>query len=1805
MYKPKKAIAAVCAAAILMSPTGALGASAADYADFPNDWSSAALTRAIDNGLLGGVGEGRIAPQGLLTRAQMAAIINRAFASSAKAALDGYSDVSSDAWYRDDMAKAVQMGTFAGAGSGMLEPERAITREEAFSVLARAFALKDGDTNALTAFSDGDSVSSWAKGTVAAMVGGGYVNGSDGARLNPKASITRAEFAAVMSNLVAQYIDAATVPKDGGVIDGNVIVRQSDANLSGLTIKGDVIIADTADTVQLDKVTAEGRIVVRGASKKLILDNVNAKGVVVNNPNRAAVLSATDGELGTVTVQSDVTLAAGSLDTVQMDKTAHVKVDKGAAIKQLTASAEHVTIDGNGSVEKVAANANGVTVLTKGSIVTAAKGASGVMAGDSAVAAGESATVDKLPAKDPDGTSGATKKTAKEKEKAKADNDKTQDRTLASDNGKKPAAKPDGTSGATKNHHETHAKDNTGKNGKGDGQSGTSTSTTTPGTDNTTTTATTEDPVSATLVNAEATKLVDLGWCQYVTVQFTDGHSLKDCTLTVDGTDVSKAFTPISDDGSLVKWEITALNPAQLTVKSGDAAQTVALSDNASPTAPAVHGITAPDYIIAHGTLSTWDYHLTNYDDKGQVRVDPAKTTFSISGKAKNDAPAFFSPETERSDNGSGSVLLEFSQRSDADRAWFAAVPENTSGTVQLVAFNENKNTLNDNLAYTKNGDGTISIALGQKNFTENGRYYVRVNADGHDPALVPIHVVNALAPVLQLDGSGTYTSGVNAHFKILNMTYGVTNPAYAAELTRPDGSTVELEMIRDWYQIGDSFVLYNDVKAENGRNNLPNNGTYTLTVHANGFKDMSATFTVTGGEEAPVARTSRAIRSLDARSSATSVVPGGGTGGSGGSGGLGISANLKFDADLLINAELLDKLGLANDAAKGIVGRWHNDMSGYDTAWTSDGTAYNWRDYITAVSTARAAGSYLSFADYTEDARWETRNKPSTVKSVLEDNLLGDVQSNGTWVGQQTPEVMLVDADGKAITAVPKGEDIRLKASDAGYFKKLNSININKWPMDLDEKYYHIDGDTLTIDHEALGLLPADENTITLYADGFRAKQLSVRYTRNLETGLSISGPGEVTRGEQVRMTVEGSKGDFLNHLTTVTVYKPSGETRGVYPRGAGSYDDNYYTISKNNVLTIVDNDGTLFNEDGRYTISLDAQYYNRLTTQPFVVSGEKKATPQPTATSKNDDGNYVLTFDSAAADWGKNLSAISVNSKAYGPAADLSELNKREYRWSVNATGGYDLTLQGKDFNKDDNSVTIAATGYNDATFHVAKDAKTSDSTASTPTIAEAPAAPAPSFPDNGTVLLTFNEVDSTWQDKLTAISVNGTTYSLFDALLGTPGDNQYQWQDNGTGKNALYLNKSAFKTGENIVTLSADGYKDMIVSVSIAKEATPEPPAPPVTTEAKDVPTVSYGVGGGYSYVYFDKDGHHSKEAEAYAKAVTSVSVNDTDFEKVGYYYPDPKEFVVSTSGTKYIAFKDSTFKGKDTTVVIKANGYKDLSLTVDKDGELTLNDTASAPKAAPEDPSTSITEETTPETSTTPVPATPAPETKDVPTVSYGSSNGSSYFYFDRDGQKLEAAQAYVNAVTSVSINDVDFEKVSYYHLSTTEYMASSNGQYKYLFFNGKVFNGKSAKVVIKADGYKDLTFTVSKDGQISFDDTASAATVETTETPTMPEGPTVEKKYGAWFYTLSFANADNTAAYLSDDSFTLTVNGTKYEKSDVDFLNNDEFHIDTSDNTLMLHDSSFTTNGNTTVTIHVDGYQDRVLTIDRNGALINA
>lgn len=425
----KKGLAVVLTAALL-APSSAFAASPSDFQDFPNDWSSDALTAAVENGLLGGVADGSIAPSGVLTRAQMATIINRAFGATEMASLSGYTDVSPDAWYYNDMAKAVQMGTFVGAGGGLLEPDDAITREEALCVLARAFAIADADASSLSKFSDSASVSGWARETVAGMIASGYVGGYEDGTLRPQGTITRAEFAAVMDRLVETYISAAgDVTTDEA---GNVLVRSADVTLKNNAIDGDLILADGIGTgdATLEGVTVEGRLLTRGGGSDSIhlTDTTIKGGIILNNPNTATRIVTDKSDLGnidaqtslildgnadTVTANGDITVQGGKIDKIVLTAEAAdakvtiadgaevtrievaapgaaIVVEDGAKVGTVEANAERVSVSGDGDVDKVQANADNVSVTTPKTDVTAAEGTTGVTAGGEAVAPGES-----------------------------------------------------------------------------------------------------------------------------------------------------------------------------------------------------------------------------------------------------------------------------------------------------------------------------------------------------------------------------------------------------------------------------------------------------------------------------------------------------------------------------------------------------------------------------------------------------------------------------------------------------------------------------------------------------------------------------------------------------------------------------------------------------------------------------------------------------------------------------------------------------------------------------------------------------------------------------------------------------------------------------------------------------------------------------------------------------------------------------------------------------------------------------------------------------------------------------------------------------------------------------------------------------------------------------------------------------------------------------------------------------------------------------------------------------------------------
>ena len=323
--KKKRILAMILAVASCLSL--AVSASAAstarkatDFRDFDKSaWYAEAVSAAVDNGLLYGKSATIIDPDGDMTRAEMAAIINRSFGCYAKADISKYKDVSKDKWYFEDVAMAVQMGTYNGRSNTAMVPDAPITRQEAMTVVARALEL-DYDSYAktdLSKFSDRDKISTWALPYVRAMVGADYIHGR-GKILAPQDNITRAEFAQIFHNIIGSYITVkGSYDKD---IKGSVLIRTDEVTLQNMTVDGDLIIGcGAADgKITLDNVTVKGRLLVWGGGTKAVYCNAGT--------NMPAVVVARVDDAVKVIYDRDSTLAV--IDTIKVRITERAKAFK-------------------------------------------------------------------------------------------------------------------------------------------------------------------------------------------------------------------------------------------------------------------------------------------------------------------------------------------------------------------------------------------------------------------------------------------------------------------------------------------------------------------------------------------------------------------------------------------------------------------------------------------------------------------------------------------------------------------------------------------------------------------------------------------------------------------------------------------------------------------------------------------------------------------------------------------------------------------------------------------------------------------------------------------------------------------------------------------------------------------------------------------------------------------------------------------------------------------------------------------------------------------------------------------------------------------------------------------------------------------------------------------------------------------------------------------------------------------------------------------------------------------------------------
>lgn len=366
---------------------------AAGFGDTAGHWGAAPVERWVDAGVLSGDGAGSFLPDKEMTRAEFAQMLCNLMGYTEKAP-NTFADVPGDAWYADAILKLNAAGVMSGVGGNLAAPNDPITREQAAVLLCNALNIRPS-RGAGIGFSDAGSVSGWAREAVAALTERGMISGVGGNTFAPGVNINRASVAAMVDNIVAEY-----VTQPGAVITGEVkgvvIVKAGGVTFQDAALSEPLIVAPGAPSasVTLTGSTTAAEVVVAAQGAKLTVDKSAAVDTVAVEAPRASVTVA--GKVDAVTV-------AGSASN------ATVTARAGATVSSVETSAAGTTVTGSGKVEHVTANAGATRteVMTNGTKVEN-NSSSAVTTGSGTVSAGKTDTTTSTGSSSSDSSSGGS-----------------------------------------------------------------------------------------------------------------------------------------------------------------------------------------------------------------------------------------------------------------------------------------------------------------------------------------------------------------------------------------------------------------------------------------------------------------------------------------------------------------------------------------------------------------------------------------------------------------------------------------------------------------------------------------------------------------------------------------------------------------------------------------------------------------------------------------------------------------------------------------------------------------------------------------------------------------------------------------------------------------------------------------------------------------------------------------------------------------------------------------------------------------------------------------------------------------------------------------------------------------------------------------------------------------------------------------------------------------------------------------------------------------------------------------------------
>lgn len=518
------------------------------------------------------------------------------------------------------------------------------------------------------------------------------------------------------------------------------------------------------------------------------------------------------------------------------------------------------------------------------------------------------------------------------------------------------------------------------------------------------------------------------------------------------------------------------------------------------------------------------------------------------------------------------------------------------------------------------------------------------------------------------------------------------------------------------------------------------------------------------------------------------------------------------------------------------------------------------------------------------------------------------------------------------------------------------------------------------------------------------------------------------------------------------------------------------------------------------------------------------------------------------------------------------------REDAYEIDKTAGT-ITIKAGVLKVGENTISIVATGYQKKTIKINNNKMTeTDLTLSVDK---------ESFKQGETATLTVEGSKGDFLKNLTGVALMKEGKVVKNVLYkGAEGSEAayYEIDKSAADGNVLKLTLTAqeVEAGDYTVSLTANYYEE------------------PLTTEfkvtAKDAETVttpafdSYMLNEADGYYRVSFKGAAGDELKAYLNSVETVTVGSKEYTKQNFSSGNLEEdkFRVVASNPAYGFSEydklDLAAVGVDTSndvmVVIKAVGYEDVTFTIAK--------TSGGGTTDPSEPET---------------PASVAVDNcvfKAKDTSAFGEN--TDYYRLTFKNLKETELHAYINAITSVEVDGTAYSEKGYLGFKESQFRRTViNSAYSSMYdaldlaANG-VDTSKDVKVVIKATGYADLTYTIEKTGGSTggdsggSDGSGDSGEAEGKEAPT-PASVAYTVGTFSNSYDMIFANDAGEIDPFFEAIEEITVNGETYTVASSSFSFGDTNYIlRAADKKIELGTKHFKASGETKIVIKAKGYK---------------